>query len=379
MEKIVIFRGSNEAFSEQLPTDYRSLTDIVTELDDNRNHMTLEVTGLPNQDRDEKERYDHNKKIQVENFVIYSNEYSSVQEHVIINFANYIAQLDIKNMFIQNPPLRLIEQLHRIYEKNNIIIELQQPYNRVTTDVIKEFYSGYEKRIIGQNIVKTKLLQALYPLVNDIQKKPVVILFYGNTGIGKTETACYLSELLKGRLMRKQFSMFQSNDFATYLFGGKNNESSFAKDLLERDSNVILLDEFDKANPVFHSAFYQLFDEGIYEDKNYKVNLNYAVVICTSNYKTEKEIKEHLGEPIFNRFDAVIHFSDLSVEAKEKIAKNIIEEISYQYNKDCIGIDDAILERLIKTALYCDNVREIKRIVKDTFSLYAVRKLCDFN
>ena len=41
--------------------------------------------------------------------------------------------------------------------------------------------------------------------------------------------------------------MYQNNEFANYLFGGKYNEKSFAKDLIARDSNVILLDEFDKA------------------------------------------------------------------------------------------------------------------------------------
>ena len=50
--------------------------------------------------------------------------------------------------------------------------------------------------------------------------------------------------------------MYQNNEFANYLFGGKYNEKSFAKDLIVRDSNVILLDEFDKAYAVFHSAFY---------------------------------------------------------------------------------------------------------------------------
>lgn len=77
--------------------------------------------------------------------------------------------------------------------------------------------------------------------------------------------------------------MYQNNESANYLFGGKYNEKSFAKDLIGRDSNVILLDEFDKAYSVFHSAFYQLFDEGIYEDQNYKVDVRHALIICTSN------------------------------------------------------------------------------------------------
>ena len=50
--------------------------------------------------------------------------------------------------------------------------------------------------------------------------------------------------------------------------------------------------EFDKAYAVFHSAFYQLFDEGIYEDQNYRVDVRHAIIICTSNYKSKDEIKE---------------------------------------------------------------------------------------
>ena len=49
--------------------------------------------------------------------------------------------------------------------------------------------------------------------------------------------------------------MYQTMNLQIILFGGKYNEKSFAKDLIARDSNVILLDEFDKAYSVFHSAF----------------------------------------------------------------------------------------------------------------------------
>lgn len=50
-----------------------------------------------------------------------------------------------------------------------------------------------------------------------------------------------------GKLLRKQFSMYQNNESANYIFGGRYNEKSFAQDLLARDSNVLLFDEFDKA------------------------------------------------------------------------------------------------------------------------------------
>lgn len=372
MNKILIFYGSNRAFLEECPTSFRNLTDVVAEVDDNSKNMILHIPAVEK----ETQEVEKKPKIKIENFVINSDEYSGVREHVIINFANFIANMDIENMYIQNPPLQISEQLHRLYDLQNIIKVVRQPYSKITKAVIQKFNKEYDDKIIGQEKAKGEVLQSLYPLMNDKQKKPAVVLFYGDTGIGKTETANYLSELLNGKLMRKQFSMYQNNNFATYLFGGTNNEGSFAKDLLDRDSNVILLDEFDKANPVFHSAFYQLFDEGVYEDKNYKVNLDYAIIICTSNYKTKGEIIEHLGSAIYNRFDAVIHFQNLSVDAKTKITEMTINEISASFKEDDIEIEQSILEELKKQAIACTNVREIKRLIKGTFSLYAIRKLC---
>lgn len=312
----------------------------------------------------------------MDNFVINSDEYCGVREHVIINFANFIAKMDITNMYIQNPPTSISEQLHRIYD-TSILQVIQQKYNCIDEGIIKKFNNEYGEKIIGQAKVKMEILQAIYPLINGKQKKPVTILFYGDSGLGKTETAQYLSELLSGKLFRKQFSMYQNNEFATYLFGGNYYEGSFAKDLLDRDSNVILLDEFDKSNPVFHSAFYQLFDEGIYEERNYKVNLDNAIIICTSNYKDEKEIKENLGNAIYNRFDSIIRFDELSDESKEIIAKKDLEELETDYQEVLNNMDEEIRQRLMNAVRGCSNARAIKRIIKDVLNLLAIRKMCE--
>ncbi|BDX42641.1 MULTISPECIES: AAA family ATPase [Lactobacillales] len=125
-------------------------------------------------------------------------------------------------------------------------------------------------------------------------------MFYGPTGVGKSETAKFVNKVINSNknLFRKQLSMFHSENFMNYIFGDKS--SSFAKDLLDRETNVILLDEFDKAHPMFYSAFYQLFDEGVYTDKFYDVNLDNVVIFCTSNYLNENEIrKKPRGSDIF--------------------------------------------------------------------------------
>lgn len=374
MNKVVIFYGSNRAFMEILPKSYRNLTDVVMELDKESKNMILHIPELNGQKSEPADKED--KKLQVDNFVINSDEYCGVREHVIINFANFIAKMDITNMYIQNPPTSISEQLHRIYD-TSILQVIQQKYNCIDEAIIKKFNKKYGEKIIGQAKVKMEILQAIYPLINGKQKKPVTILFYGDSGLGKTETAQYLSELLSGKLFRKQFSMYQNNEFATYLFGGNYYEGSFAKDLLDRDSNVILLDEFDKSNPVFHNAFYQLFDEGIYEERNYKVNLDNAIIICTSNYKDDKEIKENLGNAIYNRFDSIIRFDELSDESKEMIAKKDLEELETDYQEVLNNMDEEIRRRLMNAVRGCSNAREIKRIIKDVLNLLAIRKMCE--
>ena len=279
--------------------------------------------------------------------------------------------MSITNMYIQNPPKNIREQIYRTFDKS-IIHETQQPYLEVSKEMIQTFNSQYSERVIGQERAKKKLLQAIYPLVDGKQSKPVVILLYGDSGLGKTESAQYMAELMGGKLLRKQFSMYQNNESANYIFGGRYNEKSFAQDLLARETNVLLFDEFDKALSVFHSAFYQLFDEGIYEDQNYKVDVRHALIICTSNYKSKDEVREKLGNPIFNRFDGVIRFTDLDSEAKIEIARKELDELDEEGT-----ISENIRQNLLVNSTRLENAREIRRLIKDTKSLIEIRKICE--
>ena len=365
MKKIVLFYGSDRAFMEIIPKSHRNLLSIAKQMDDESKKYVMEVEGFP---REKPQK----RKPRVSNLVIYANEYNSVNEHVITNFIDFVAPINITNMYIQNPPALLFDQVKRVYGDSCEIETKNQKYNGISEDIIKSIYTGFDDRIIGQKSVKMKLLKALYPLMDNKQNKPVVILFYGDSGLGKTETVQYLAELLGGVLLRKQFSMYQNNEFSNYLFGGKHNQKSFAKDLLARDSNVILLDEFDKANPVFHSAFYQLFDEGIFEDQNYKVNVRHAVIFCTSNYRTEDEIKAKLGLPIYNRFDAIIEFNPLPNYAKMKIA-----ELALENTDNGEVLPDEIKERVVSASVELSNAREIQRLVRDTISLHEIKKICN--
>ena len=226
MKKIEIFVGSDSAFEKIVPKSARNLSEMAVRLDDGNKKMDMFV-NIPGQPEPKPKK---KKKPRVQDFVIHADEYCSVQEHVIINFINFILQMSITNMYIQNPPKNIREQIYRTFNKS-IIHETQQPYLEVSKEMIQTFNCQYSERVIGQERAKKKLLQAIYPLVDGKQSKP----------------AQYMAELMGGKLLRKQFSMYQNNESANYIFGGRYNEKSFAQDLLARETNVLLLDEFDKA------------------------------------------------------------------------------------------------------------------------------------
>jgi len=372
MNSVLIFYGSKLEFEKLIPKDNtRNLTDVVMEVDSENREFTLKLPDKNCLESSEKEK-PAKEKVYIENLVIGSSEYAGVKEHVILNFANFIAKLDIRNLYLHNPPLQISNQLERIFPAAKIE---KQTYKTFTTKDIKQFSSLFDERIKGQDSVKRGLLKTIFPLTTGKREKPIVVLFYGDTGLGKTETAKILSEVLDEKLFRKQFSMFQNNQFATYLFGGAHFEKSFAKDLLDRESNVILLDEFDKANAIFHSAFYQLFDDSIFEDQNYHLELKNSIIICTSNYKTVDEIKAQLGNAIFSRFDAVIKFETLSDEAKSEIAQiQYTKKLELFSNDQVVRIEERnIKESLLNQCRRCSNAREIGHLIEQTFSLILIQ------
>lgn len=168
-------------------------------------------------------------------------------------------------------------------------------------------------------------------------------------------------------------------EFSNYLFGSKHSQDSFAKDLLERESNVILIDEFDKPAPVFHSAFYQLFDEGIYEDKNYKVEMKNSIIICTSNYKSIDEIKEKLGEPIFYRFNNIVKFDELSNDSLRRIIDKLINKKYNELTKNeqkILDLDE-IKQKMYTVVEKIKNVRNADIIIQELIGMQLVKNFLE--
>lgn len=132
--------------------------------------------------------------------------------------------------------------------------------------------------------------------------------------------------------------------------------------MMARESNVILIDEFDKVNSAFYNAFYELFDEGRYVDTNYDVNLGQAIFLFSCNFGSEEEIKNVLGPAMLSRIGCCIAYEELSTEQKQTIVQNWYESIFASLKKDEkeeIEKTD-ILEWFVKNAERYDNIRILK-------------------
>ena len=210
-------------------------------------------------------------------------------------------------------------------------------------------------------------------------------MLYGPSGVGKTESAKSISKALGGKLLRVQFSMMQTQEGYNYIFGAEHSKGSFARDMIARESNVILIDEFDKVNPLFYNAFYELFDEGRYVDTNYDVNLGQAIFLLTCNFNNEDEIKKTLGPAMFSRIGCCIEFADLTTAQKQEIIEKWYQQILERLQEDektyIMGTN--IRAWFLENAERYDNIRILKTKLEnaifekmaDHFIIGTVQKL----
>ena len=316
IDHIVIFYGSKKDFESYLSSniDKEDKTISFMEMIQHYNaRLRPNESGVP-----ESALFD---KLQVDNCIVRSDDYGLVLEHVLSNFVNIVSlNYDIEKMYIQNPPKQVLHSLCSVYS-NQIEYEYSK-YKRITRSSLKQVYRNLNKDILGQDECKIQIISGLYRLSTDTKDKPAVLMLYGPSGVGKTETAKSISKTLGGELLRVQFSMMQSDEAYNYVFGAEHSKNSFARDMMARESNVILIDEFDKVSPIFYNAFYELFDEGKFVDTNYEVNLKSAIFLCTSNFLNEEEIKKSLGPAMFSRIGCCIEYKDISAEQKGRLSIN---------------------------------------------------------
>lgn len=368
MDKIEIYWGADKDFEEAtgILEDVHFLVDVVNHI----NKTDVKIEGLSKQ---------KDSPMEVENLLVHTDDYGGVREWALLGFSNNILRnlkVNIKNLWLCNPPTKIYKDVVKNYDKE-IVQEHRTQYPEVTIDDMRKMAEGFGEAVIGQPYVMKKCLASIYALRNNERKKPVTLLFLGDSGIGKTETAKYISTCLGTNMVRIQFSMQQTNSAYQYIFGADHGEDSLARELIRRSSNVILLDEFDKVSQAFYNAFYQMFDEGTFVDANYSVDVSKCIIICTTNYRTEEEAEKYLGTPIYSRFSKVVVFNPISTDDKLKIARKCYVGLMAQLDaEDKVLIEKnsvlEVFEKVIKEGAY-PNMRMLRNDIEDAINFEILK------
>ena len=368
MNKIEIFWGVDEEFESAIAG--LNGTYFLRDILDLFNKTEIKIDGI---------NTSPGETLEVENLIIHTDDYGGMREWAILGFTNNILEnlkVTVNNVWLSNPPKKIYEDICRNYD-DDIITEHQTDYPPITLENLKKIANGFNEAVIGQSQVVNKILSSIYALKNSNRKRPVTLLFLGDSGIGKTETAKYISQCIGKELVRVQFSMQQTNSAYQYIFGAEHGEDSLARELIRRKSNVVLLDEFDKVSPAFYNAFYQMFDEGVFVDSNYSVDVSKCIIICTTNYQTDEEAERNLGTPIFSRFSKVIHFQPISVEDKLIIAKKSYDSLLLQLDEEDLELVPRnkvlpFFENAIRRGIY-SNIRMLRNDMEDALN-YEILK-----
>lgn len=220
--------------------------------------------------------------------------------------ATLLAQLKAKN-----------EELETLQGENALILPIvdQQavasvigdwtgiPVGRMVRDELEtvlNLETHLAKRVIGQDHAMgmiAKRIQTSRAGLDNPNKPIGVFLLAGTSGVGKTETALALAEVLYGgeqNVITINMSEYQEAHTVSSLKGappgyvGYGEGGVLTEAVRRKPYSVVLLDEVEKAHPDVHEVFFQVFDKGVMEDGEGRViDFKNTLILLTSNAGSE--------------------------------------------------------------------------------------------
>ena len=314
----------------------------------------------------------------------------------------------LKNSYKVSSELSIDDVLTCISRKKNIPLDTIKNANSLTN--MEHFLNS---KIIGQQEVICKISKTIRRVqagFNNENKPIASFMFTGPTGVGKTEIAKTLANLMyssKDSFIRFDMSEYMEEHTVSKLIGsppgyiGYKESGQLTEQVRHHPYSLILFDEFEKAHPKIYNLLLQILDDGILTDnQGNHINFKNTIIILTSNVganelsknvtgftnsdKTKgknimSEIKKKFSPEFLNRLDEILQFNSLTKSDILTITKNLIftDVISKLNSKNIeVGeISDTIVNKIVEQGYSVEyGARELKR----TISRMLIDPLTDY-
>lgn len=307
--------------------------------------------------------------------------------------------------------------------KNAVSGMLNLPLNEMDDDEkakLKKLSDNLRSVVIGQDSAIDDITRAVKRQRIGLQNpdKPIVMLFVGTTGVGKSFLAKRLAFEMFGdekKIVRLDMSEYADKTSVNKMYGSSPGyvgyeEGGVLTEAIKKNNRcVLLLDEIEKAHEDVFNVLLQVFDEGrLTDNKGTLVDFKNVIIIMTSNVGAKdvsekhsligfgnhdedtrdieiikKSIKKTFKPEFINRIDNICFFNKLTDDNLRQIiinevgkVKKKLEDIGYGMDEElCTGkLIDSIFENAKKEAEYGARpiIREIQVQLEDKITDYII-------
>lgn len=267
-------------------------------------------------------------------------------------------------------------------------------------DKLLHLEAELHKRVIGQEEAVTAVSNAIRRSRAGIQaeNRPIgSFIFMGPTGVGKTELAKALAEILfndEHAMVRIDMSEYMEQHAVARLIGappgyiGYDEGGQLTEAVRRRPYSIILFDEIEKAHPDVFNVLLQILDDGrLTDSKGRNVNFKNSIIIMTSNVgshliqehaekkgektalelKLKSELSQYFRPEFLNRIDDIVTFEALSQEQLVHIVEIQLNQVSARLKEQGIilEISDKAKKHLAKKGYDpAFGARPLKRLIQ---------------
>ena len=283
------------------------------------------------------------------------------------------------------------------------------PVNRMLTserEKLLHLEEELHKRVVGQDEAIRVVSDAVRRSRAGLQdpRRPIgSFIFLGTTGVGKTELAKAMAEVLfddESMMTRIDMSEYQEKFSATRLIGappgyvGYEEGGQLTEAIRRKPYSVVLFDEIEKAHPDVFNLLLQVLDDGrLTDNKGHVVNFKNTIIIMTSNLgsyeinqkfahitpenreRVEEEareevwaiLKKSIRPEFLNRIDEVVMFKPLTTQEIASIVRLQLQSIGTLLKSSDIELtySDAAVARLTELGYSPEfGARALKRVLQ---------------